>query len=197
MPDPTPNLGLERPDFNQVTWHDQINGNFTIIDAVVTAFGLDLQGPWDHSINYEVGNVVVDMDSTTLWICQVAHTSAASGTFAADRAANPTYWTQITSFYVESVRTVTAAGDVTIVDADDTILVNKTVGAATTVNLVTSAGRTRPLTIVDLKGDAGTNAITIVPDGAETIVGLAEWVIGNNQGSVRLRPRPDGLGWYI
>lgn len=35
MPDPTPNLGLERPDFNVVTWHDQINGNFTILDSLV------------------------------------------------------------------------------------------------------------------------------------------------------------------
>jgi hypothetical protein len=30
-----------------------------------------------------------------VWACEVAHTSAVSGTFAADRAANPTYWSAV------------------------------------------------------------------------------------------------------
>ncbi|MCI0557537.1 MAG: hypothetical protein MN733_03500 [Nitrososphaera sp.] len=197
MPDPTPNIGLARPDFNVVTWHDEVNGNFTILDAIIAATGLNVVGAWENSFAYSVGQAAVDTVSGTLWQCAVAHTSAATGVFSADRAANPTYWVQITALSAESIRTVTAAGVVTQLSTDDIILINKTVGAPTTVNLLTAAGRTRPLMIVDLKGDAGTNAITVTPTGVETIVGLATWVINNNQGSIRLRPRPDGLGWYI
>lgn len=31
----TPNLNLEKPDFNVITWHDQVNGNFDILDDVI------------------------------------------------------------------------------------------------------------------------------------------------------------------
>lgn len=95
-------------------------------------------------------------------------------------------------------RVVTAAGSVTVdEDTDDHILLNKTIGAATTVNLPAAATRTegRHIKIVDIKGDAASNNITITPDGAETIVGLSTWVIANNYGSVTLWPMSGG--WYV
>jgi hypothetical protein len=92
----------------------------------------------------------------------------------------------------------TTSGNYDMVAADDVILVNKSVGAATTVNLVTAAGRSnRPVKVVDGKGDAATNNITIDGSGAETIVGAATYVIAFNYGSVTLWPKPDGSGWYI
>jgi hypothetical protein len=81
--------------------------------------------------------------------------------------------------------------------ADDIILINKGSGEATTVNLVTASGRKRPVKIVDLKGDAATNNITVDGSAAETICGATTWVINFNYGSVILFPRPDGTGWYI
>ena len=70
------------------------------------------------------------------------------------------------------VRVVTAAGAVTVSATDSIVVVNKTVGAATTVNL--PAGVTgRVYTIKDGKGDALVNNITLTPaagniDGAGT-----------------------------
>ena len=99
-----------------------------------------------------------------------------------------------------NIREVTSAGDVTA-DAtiDDVIVINKTVGAATTVNLPPVAGRApnRPLKIVDGKLDAAANNITLDGDGSETILGIGTYVINSNGGSVEVWPRPDGAGWYI
>lgn len=96
-------------------------------------------------------------------------------------------------------REVIAAGVVTIdaEDADD-ILINKTVGAATTVNLPLSASRTKPVKIIDGKGDASTNNITIVPQTGEKIYGTVDYqpIIRGNGGSLQLTPKADGTGWY-
>jgi hypothetical protein len=100
---------------------------------------------------------------------------------------------------VRSQRIVTAAGAVTVsaTDADD-ILINKTSGAATTVNLPTSASRSRNVKIVDAKGDATTNNITIVPQSGEKIWGTVDYqaIIDGNGGVIELSPRADGTGWY-
>src|SRR5262245_9001102 len=52
---------------------------------------------WANGTAYTVGTKVTDPVDTTSWNCAVAHTSAAAGTFAADRAAHPTYWTSTTA----------------------------------------------------------------------------------------------------
>jgi hypothetical protein len=49
---------------------------------------------WANSTVYAVGTKVRD-GTSTFWSCKTLHTSAATGTFAADRAARPTFWTQI------------------------------------------------------------------------------------------------------
>lgn len=95
-------------------------------------------------------------------------------------------------------RTVTAAGAVTVAADDvDIIIIQKTVGAATTVNLPAAADRTTPIEIVDGKGDAATNNITMVPDSGDTIFATVDYhaIIDSNGGTLRLRPRKDGTGW--
>lgn len=74
-----------------------------------------------------------------------------------------------------TVRVVAAAGAITVTTADYTIIVNKSVGAATTVNLPASPATGLTFVIKDGKGDANTNNITITPaagniDGAGTHV---------------------------
>lgn len=95
-----------------------------------------------------------------------------------------------------TTRTIIAAGAVTV-DADDAdiIYINKTAGAATTANLPASAGRAKPVRIVDRKYDAATNNITIMPHGSETIMGGASYVIDSNGAGITLTPLPDGTGW--
>jgi hypothetical protein len=96
-----------------------------------------------------------------------------------------------------TTRTHTAAGAVTVsADDVDVIFINKTVGEATTVNLPPAGDRTKAIRIVDAKGDSSTNNITIEGDGAETVMGAANYVIDFNHGSITLTPLPDGSGWY-
>lgn len=73
-------------------------------------------------------------------------------------------------------RVVTAAGAVTMSATDIVIIVNKTVGAATTVTLVASPATDRLCCIKDGKGDTLTNPITIVP-AAGTIDDVASVLI--------------------
>jgi hypothetical protein len=51
-----------------------------------------LRGEWINSTSYIVGERVFDSSDGKIYTCLVSHTSAATGTFAADRAAHPTYW---------------------------------------------------------------------------------------------------------
>lgn len=94
-------------------------------------------------------------------------------------------------------REVTAAGAITVSAADDIIGVNKTVGAATTVNLGTAAARNgKPITIKDVKGDASSNNITFATSGGQLIDGLdpADWAIVTDKGSITFYPKTGG--WF-
>lgn len=51
---------------------------------------------WQNNISYTANtSIVCDGLDFTLWRCAVSHTSSASGTFAADRLANPSRWTAV------------------------------------------------------------------------------------------------------
>ncbi len=93
----TTNYKFKLIDFNTATWHNDEYDNWREIDALLFNF-IQLSGVigvWTNSIAYVVGNRLIDGDGSTIWEVQVAHTSAAAGTFSADRITNPTYWTEI------------------------------------------------------------------------------------------------------
>jgi len=52
------------------------------------------RGDWANSTAYAAADLAKDTADSTYWVCAAAHTSASSDTFAADRAAHPTYWRQ-------------------------------------------------------------------------------------------------------
>jgi hypothetical protein len=91
---------------------------------------------------------------------------------------------------------ITAAGPVSVQAGVGIVRVDQTVGAAITLNLPPAASKTCSVLICDWKGDAGTNNITIVPDGSEKIQGRTSWVIAGDTGSVYLRPLA-GVGYVI
>lgn len=84
--------------------------------------------------------------------------------------------------YASSVRVVTAAGAITAVNTDTYICINKTVGAASAVALFASPTTGYVLNVLDCKGDANTNNITITPN-AGTIDGSATFVISTAYGA--------------
>jgi hypothetical protein len=88
----------------------------------------------------------------------------------------------------KSVRVFIAVGSIAFTQSDDVVVVNKTAGAATAVNIdaaLNYAGR--DVEIVDGKGDAAANPITITPGGGKTINGAAAYVINTNYGVAKLR----------
>ena len=91
---------------------------------------------------------------------------------------------------------ITAGATATVLTNAETVRVNKAVGSATTLTMPPANTMLFPVLIVDWKGDAGTNNITINPTGAEKIQGLSSWTIAGDNGSVFLRPIP-GVGFAI
>lgn len=98
-----------------------------------------------------------------------------------------------TQAVVRNTRVVIAAGAVTVSATDDIIVVNKTSGASTVVNLPTGVlGRT--LVIKDGKADASTNNITVTP-AAGNIDGAATYVMNIDKQAVTVVF--DGNQWEI
>jgi len=93
----TSSIGLGLLNFAYPNWGDDANYNMMIIDASISLLGVTgIVGVWQNSTAYTVGQRVVDSTSLAIYQCAVNHTSAASPTtFAADRVANPTFWTAV------------------------------------------------------------------------------------------------------
>lgn len=86
---------------------------------------------------------------------------------------------------IGDVNVVTAAGAITMVN-EGVLVVKKTVGAASAVAMQSDPLAGDFVFVVDGKGDAATNPITITPAQSKTIDGAATYVISENYGSVFL-----------
>lgn len=98
-----------------------------------------------------------------------------------------------TQAVTKNTRVVTAAGAVTVSTTDHIIVVNKTSGAATVVNLPAGV-LGRELVIKDGKADAATNNITLTP-AAGNIDGSATFVMNVNRQATTLVY--NGAEWSI
>lgn len=86
-------------NFNFARWHGYEHENWDLLDAILSVYVTSggLKGIWKNSTSYAISDRVIDSEDSSLWLNLVSHTSAATPTtFAADRAANPTYWRSIT-----------------------------------------------------------------------------------------------------
>lgn len=99
-----------------------------------------------------------------------------------------------TSTVKQAIRTATASPVTVVAATDYTVVTNLTVPGAVAVNLPAGVAK-QVFVIVDGKGDAATNNITIDGNGAETINGAANYVINENNGGVILQF--DGTRWVI
>lgn len=96
-----------------------------------------------------------------------------------------------------SSKIITAPGPYAALPEDDVLIIKQTVAAPFTVTVDWSA-RTRPLRVVDGKGDASVNNITITPAAGQSQLAVVNYsyVIDGNGGSVILTPLPDHSGAY-
>lgn len=79
----------------------------------------------------------------------------------------------------------------------ESYLLVDTSGGAVTINLATAASRNGvPLTVKDGSGNAAANPITLVPNGAERVDGLAAYLLDSNYAAVQLVPR-SGVGYAV
>jgi hypothetical protein len=90
----TEHYDLEVPYFDTPGWGAYIEEDLDDIDALLfAAIGMsNVKGIWMNATAYILGDRVFDGDTGAVYQCAVAHTSAATGTFAQDRTAHPTFW---------------------------------------------------------------------------------------------------------
>lgn len=166
-------LGLAVLNFNFPNWGDDANTNVKILDAAFSILGLSVSGAWATSTAYTAGDLVVDVDSNTLWRCQVTHTSAASGTFAEDRAAHPTYWAAYTTTVSWRGQWLTATSYFTNeIVFDGYVYAIATQSFISGANLATDIAGGKFVPIVD--GTTIVNAATAAKNAAETAETNAE-----------------------
>lgn len=101
-------------------------------------------------------------------------------------------------------RVHTAAGAATVAATDECLVINKTVGEATVVNVPAALARGGvDVMIKDGRGDADTNPIMPALSGSETCDGLGlpgdspGLEIRTPYGFLWMRPYPDGSGYFM
>lgn len=94
------------------------------------------------------------------------------------------------------VQYITSGSTVTVGTTDNLIVINKSVGSATTINLPLAQSKVGSVKIVDYKGDASTNNITVNCIGTDTFNGgNTSWVIAADGASLVFNPIiSNGLG---
>lgn len=126
MTDVTPNIRLVLPDYDQPGWDTEINDNLRVLDSLVArviSIGGTYLGIYVPGASFILNNVVTDPATSRLWQAGSAFTTANTDTFAQERAAHPTHWT-----------------DVTVVTNNAAVSANLAAGSATTAsNAATSA----------------------------------------------------------
>lgn len=101
------------------------------------------------------------------------------------------------SGFVYGTPTFVSSGSVyPSVPSDTRILVNKLISSATSVVLAPSPLYKAPVLVKDLKGDAGTNPITVTFSSGQTLDGLSSVVINNPFGYFWFNPIQQANGWY-
>ena len=93
----TTNYNFNLTDFDKIPWHTEEHNNWHIIDALLARYIAvgSVKGAWENALAVTVGSRYIDTDTDTIWEVLVAHTTASTGIFAADRTANSSYWKSI------------------------------------------------------------------------------------------------------
>lgn len=88
-------------------------------------------------------------------------------------------------------------GNAAILSDSNLVLVNQTVAGPSTLTLPPASQKAGAVLIVDWKGDASTNNITVALSGSETFQGgLTTWKLVGDGSSVSVRPVPN-VGYAV
>lgn len=169
--------------------------------------GLRLKGAAGFALPLLGGNGIKSTKSGGIWtvdldyadLVELTSFDASQKLFAVyDRSSG--IWNQVsfaTLIAAGQTSQVITTGDCTVQPNDGLIIINKTVGAATTVTLPAASLKVGKVKIVDFKGDASTNNITVSPNGAETFNGgNTSWTISGDGASSVFDPIP-GIGYAV
>lgn len=91
----TTNFFFRKLNFDYPFWSTYEHANWDDLDAVLGSIGATsgIKGAWTNSLVVAAGQRYVDTVTGTPYLCLVDHTTiAVPGTFATERASNPTYW---------------------------------------------------------------------------------------------------------
>jgi hypothetical protein len=90
----TTNYLFRKLNFDFLAWHTYEHQNWDDLDAILQgiASAKGIKGPWTNSLAVVVGDRYIDTSSGITYVALVSHTTPASGSFATDRAANPSRW---------------------------------------------------------------------------------------------------------
>jgi hypothetical protein len=97
----------------------------------------------------------------------------------------------------QTLQIITGVPDVNVAATDGLIVMNRTVSAASNVNLPSSATKIGKVKVSDFKGDSGANIITVNATGTDKFPGGGStWQIADNGASVVFDPIP-GVGYAV
>lgn len=99
------------------------------------------------------------------------------------------------AFIYPSPTFILAGATYNSVATDTRILVNKSIGSATSVVLLSSASYGQPVLVKDIKGDADINPITVTFSGGQKMDNLTNVPINSPYGYFWFNPLAAG-GWY-
>lgn len=90
----TTNFKFNIVDFEQIPWQEDEHDNWYLADAILATYirVTNIVGVWKNATVVAVGERYVDSSSGAIYTVNIAHTTASTGTFEADRTTNPTYW---------------------------------------------------------------------------------------------------------
>lgn len=208
------------PLYSSIRLQGSTSGTLTLLSAAVTgsaswrfpgtSTNLAATGGTSHYLaQTSVGGAITSKqvalsEITGAGTAAAANLGTAGATVPQNNTANtfsaPIAFTNVVTYsgtLIVPLRPITAAGSVTVSATTDYFLcINKTVGAATTVNLPASPATGQTYLIKDCKGDAATNNITITPNSG-TIDGAATYVISANRGSAGVTYAGASAGWAV
>lgn len=151
------------------------------------------------SVTKANGIITVDVDYTLLGNAPLVDPTTAIVAFLdqTDGIYKATNFQALLAAAASVEQHITGAGPVTVLQNTSLVRVDQTVGAPITLNLVSSNLKNGAVKIVDWKGDAGTNNITINTTGTDKLQGnRTSWTIASDLASVVLTPI-SGIGYVV